>query len=72
MRGSSTDRWLIFYAGQLHGEHVTIKGISIRWYAIPNGAYALCLPDQWFLSDGTPVLLEDVPPTLRALALLTV
>lgn len=68
----------VFYADRLYGEY---DRYSDPGYAearsnseIYNGAYLLIRITNgdraWYRMDLTPVLLEDIPPSIRALALL--
>ena len=67
----------IFYANQLYEERdmtLSSKGRLV----IPDGAYIHIQPGLryvitepgWYRKDLTPVLDQDVPPTLKALLLL--
>ena len=67
----------VFYAGQLYEEWNLPLFLKER-HDIPDGAYVLVPPGMrialrepgWYRKDLTPVLDQDVPPTLKALLLL--
>ncbi len=62
----------VFYANLLYGEYPNQPYYkrSDELRAIPAGCY-LHYPDgSWYMSDFTPVLLEDVPKELRLQILL--
>ena len=67
----------VFYANQLY-EEWGISHYQKGRLDIPDGAYihippgilnAITMP-RWYRKDLTPVLDQDVPPTLKALLLL--
>lgn len=73
-------RIFVFYAGLLHGEYHIFPSLSGLGNEVYNGGY-VWVKEQWFphsiweapgwyRPDRTPCLIEDVPPELRAMALL--
>ena len=63
----------IFYENKLHmtcGSGVELALERMRaGPKLYNHAYVQ-RSDGWYRMDGTPCLIEDVPPTIKALALL--
>lgn len=70
----------LFYGGQLVQEFNTAQPdlsqyLHTQWglEVYNNGITAICQnskPVEWYRSDRTPILLEDVPKDLRILLLL--
>lgn len=72
---SAGNRYLVFYAGLLYEDYPAPPLPERIWKPcwprdLPDGAYILNPDNEWFRSDLTPVLLEEVPKELRALVLL--
>lgn len=58
-----------FYAGKIYDEWDRLTVAEL--VDLPDDIYLYCRnPDQWYLKDHTPVLLEDVPKELRLWVLL--
>ena len=68
----STQTIYVFYAGLLYGEfpEEPYYKRSLELRNLPDGAYLRYPKNIWYRSDFTPVLIEDVPPELRAFMLL--
>jgi hypothetical protein len=61
----------VFYADLLYKSYPFLMHQDLL--ELPDGCYLYTpvLPDrQWFRKDLTPILFEDVPPTLKMLALI--
>ena len=70
----------VFYAGLLVDQFMTFPSLATLGAEVYNGAY-IWISEQWkpgsifeapgwYRADKTPVLLNDVPTNLRAMALL--
>ena len=67
------DKTLVFYAGLLYGEYAVVGDLRFRRHTIkdlPDGAYIRYSDGEWYRSDYTPVLPEDIPKELLLLTLL--
>lgn len=64
-------RYQVFYANQLIRETFAVPRYWDLGEEIYQGGYVFKMSDRtWYRCDFTPVLIEDVPKELRALALL--
>lgn len=76
----SAVRIYVFYAGLLHSEWPLFPRMRDLGNEVYNGAYVLVAaqvlshpiwtPNGWYRADATPFPTDQVPPELRALALL--
>lgn len=63
----------VFYGKQIYGKYDRVTSRNLM--DMPDGVYIYWKNHSnankcWYLKDLTPVLLEDVPKSLRALALI--
>lgn len=68
----SKPSYIVFYGNQVYGEYnrwTQFSQIHVGSEVYNGAVFFNTINRCWYNLDGTPVLLEDVPKTLRMLAL---